>query len=119
MIITQTPLRVSFLGGGTDYPEYFEKHGGAVLGTAVDKSAFFNISKFYSQMFDYSIRIAYRKVECVSSIEQLEHAPFRECLRWGDVVQVEQMRQRCERELAEPKLRLPQRKALTSRVPSG
>lgn len=87
MIITQTPLRVSFLGGGTDYPEYFEKHGGAVLGTAVDKSAFFNISKFYSQMFDYSIRIAYRKVECVSSIEQLEHAPFRECLRWGDVVQ--------------------------------
>ena len=36
MIITQTPLRISFLGGGTDYPEYFEKHGGAVLGTAVE-----------------------------------------------------------------------------------
>lgn len=87
MIITQTPLRISFLGGGTDYPEYFEKHGGAVLGTAVDKSAFFSMSRFYSQMFDYSIRIAYRKVECVSGIEQLEHAPFRECLRWADVTQ--------------------------------
>jgi D-glycero-alpha-D-manno-heptose-7-phosphate kinase len=85
MIITQTPLRISFLGGGTDYPEYFEKHGGAVLGSAVDKSAYFSISHFYSKMFDYSIRIAYRKVECVSSIEELEHAPFRECLRWAGV----------------------------------
>lgn len=82
MIITRTPLRISFLGGGTDYPEYFENHGGAVLGTAVDKSAYFNLSRFYSRMFDYSIRIAYRKVECVNSIEELEHVPFRECLRW-------------------------------------
>ena len=87
MIITQTPLRISFLGGGTDYPEYFEKHGGAVLGTAVDKSAFFSMSHFYSPMFDYSLRIAYRKVECVSSIDELEHAPFRECLRWAGVTQ--------------------------------
>jgi len=85
MIITQTPLRVSFFGGGTDYPEYFEKHGGAVLGTAVDKSAFFCLSRFYSKMFDYSMRIAYRKVECVSNIDELEHVPFRECLRWAGV----------------------------------
>ncbi len=82
MLITQTPLRISFLGGGTDYPEYFEKYGGAVLGTAVDKSAYFAISRFYSKLFDYSIRIAYRKVECVSSLDDIEHAPFRECLRW-------------------------------------
>ena len=74
MIITQTPLRISFLGGGTDYPEYFEKHGGAVLGTAVNKSAYFSMSHFYSRMFDYSIRIAYRRVECASSIDELEHA---------------------------------------------
>jgi D-glycero-alpha-D-manno-heptose-7-phosphate kinase len=87
MIITQTPLRISFLGGGTDYPEYFEKCGGAVLGTAVDKSAFFSMSRFYSEMFDYSLRIAYRKVECVSSIDEIEHAPFRECLRWAGVTQ--------------------------------
>ncbi len=87
MIITQTPLRISFLGGGTDYPEYFEKHGGAILGTAVNKSAFFSVSRFYSKMFDYSIRIAYRKVECVNSIDDLEHAPFRECLRWADITE--------------------------------
>jgi D-glycero-alpha-D-manno-heptose-7-phosphate kinase len=82
MIITQTPLRVSFLGGGTDYPEYFVQHGGAVLGTAIDKSAYFSVSHFYSKLFDYSIRIAYRQVECVRSIEEIQHAPFRECLRW-------------------------------------
>lgn len=85
MIITKTPLRISFLGGGTDYPEYFVKHGGAVIGTAVDKSAFFCMSHFYSKLFDYSIRIAYRQVECVKSIDDLQHAPFRECLRWAGV----------------------------------
>jgi D-glycero-alpha-D-manno-heptose-7-phosphate kinase len=85
MIITQTPLRISFLGGGTDYPEYFLKHNGAVLGTAVDKSAVFCMSHFYSKLFDYSIRIAYRQVECVESVDQIQHAPFRECLRWTGV----------------------------------
>jgi D-glycero-alpha-D-manno-heptose-7-phosphate kinase len=85
MIITQTPLRISFLGGGTDYPEHFHKHGGAALGTAVDKSAFFSMSRFYSKLFDYSLRIAYRQVECVRSIDELQHAPFRECLRWAGV----------------------------------
>ena len=82
MIITQTPLRISFLGGGTDYPEYFLEHGGAVLGTAIDKSAFFSVSRFYSELFDYSIRIAYRQTECVKTLDEIQHAPFRECLRW-------------------------------------
>ncbi len=85
MIITQTPLRVSFLGGGTDYPEHFVKHGGAVLGTAVDKALFFSMSHFYSKLFDYSLRIAYRQVECVRSLEEIQHVPFRECLRWAGV----------------------------------
>ncbi|HUQ90174.1 MAG TPA: hypothetical protein VM120_00755 [Bryobacteraceae bacterium] len=83
MIITQTPFRISFFGGGTDYPNYFEKNGGgAVLGTAIDHSAYLSVSHFYSRLFDYSIRIAYRKVECVNSLEEIEHAPFRECLRF-------------------------------------
>src|SRR5215813_3032000 len=82
MIITQTPFRISFFGGGTDYPDYFEKHGGgAVLGTAIDHSAYLSVARFYSKLFDYSIRIAYRKVECVRTIDDIEHAPFRECLR--------------------------------------
>jgi D-glycero-alpha-D-manno-heptose-7-phosphate kinase len=81
MIISQTPLRISFLGGGTDYPEHFLSHGGAVLGSAVDKFAFFSMSRFYSALFDYSIRISYRQVECVRSLDEIQHAPFRECLR--------------------------------------
>ena len=85
MIITETPLRISFLGGGTDYPEYFLRHGGAVLGTAVDKSAYFGMSHFYSRLFDYTIRIAYRQVECVRGVDEIQHAPFRECLRWTGV----------------------------------
>lgn len=82
MIISKTPLRISFFGGGTDYPDYFTKFGeGAVLGTAIDKFVYHSISKFYSQLFDYSIRISYRKVECVNSLDEIEHVPFRECLR--------------------------------------
>jgi len=81
LIITQTPFRISFFGGGTDYPGYFETHGGAVLGTAIHHSAFHSVSRFYSELFDYSIRIAYRQVECVRSLDQIQHAPFRECLR--------------------------------------
>jgi D-glycero-alpha-D-manno-heptose-7-phosphate kinase len=82
MIITQTPLRISFFGGGTDYPQHFERHGGAVLGTAIDKYAYFSVAPFYSALFDYSIRLSYRQVECVRGLDEIQHAPFRECLRW-------------------------------------
>jgi len=82
MIITKTPFRISFFGGATDYPEYFTKYGGAVLGTAIDKFCYIFVTPFYSRLFDYSIRLAYRQVECVKSLEEIKHAPFRECLRW-------------------------------------
>jgi D-glycero-alpha-D-manno-heptose-7-phosphate kinase len=81
MIVTKTPFRVSFFGGGTDYPEYFTSHGGAVLATAIDKYAYVSISKFHSRLFDYSTRVSYRKVECVKSVEEIQHRPFRECLQ--------------------------------------
>lgn len=85
MIITKTPFRISFFGGGTDYPEHFCKHGGAVLGTAIDKYTYLAATPFYSQLFDYTIRLAYRQVECVSDLEAIAHAPFRECLRWAGI----------------------------------
>lgn len=85
MIISKTPFRVSFFGGGTDYPEYFTKYGGAVLGTAIDKCTYLAATPFYAGLFDYSIRLAYRKVECVKDLDSIEHAPFRECLRWMGV----------------------------------
>lgn len=85
MLITQTPFRVSFLGGGTDYPEYFEKHGGAVLGTTIDKYAYFSMTKFLSSLFDYNLRISYSKIECVNNLDEIEHNPFKECLRQCDI----------------------------------
>jgi D-glycero-alpha-D-manno-heptose-7-phosphate kinase len=81
MIITQTPFRVSFFGGGTDYPEHFEKHGGAVLATAIDKSAYVTATPFYSRLFDYSIHLSYRRTETAKALDDVQHVPFRECLR--------------------------------------
>jgi D-glycero-alpha-D-manno-heptose-7-phosphate kinase len=81
-------MRISFFGGGTDYPEYFaERHDGAVLGTAINKFAYLSATQFFSRLFDYSIRLAYRQVQCVSSIEEIQHAPFRECLRYCGIDQ--------------------------------
>jgi len=81
MIICRTPLRISFFGGGTDFPEFFCEHGGAVLGTAIDKYIYHCVSRFPSELFDYSIRLSYRRTECVNTLNEIEHAPFRELLR--------------------------------------
>lgn len=82
MIIVRSPLRISFFGGGSDYPEHFLQHGGAVLATAIDKYSYVTASRFYSHLFDYSIRIQYREVESIRRVEDINHAVFRECLRF-------------------------------------
>lgn len=81
MIIVRTPLRVSFFGGGTDFPEFFADHSGAVLGTAIDKYIYHTVSPLPSWLFDHKIRFSYRKVELVPDLDSLEHRPFREILR--------------------------------------
>ena len=82
MIITRAPFRVSFFGGGTDYPEHFLKHGGAVLGSAIDQYTFITTSPFRSKgLFDYSIRVTYRDIELVNELDEMKHAPIREALR--------------------------------------
>lgn len=86
MIISRAPLRISFFGGGTDYPEYFQPHGGgAVLATAIDKFSYITASRFPSHLFDYSIRISYRKSELVRSVDEIKHRVFREVLRRGGI----------------------------------
>ncbi|MGO4880076.1 MAG: GHMP kinase [Bryobacteraceae bacterium] len=85
MLIAQTPLRVSFFGGGTDLPEFFTEHGGAILGTAIDKYIYHSVTHFPSRLFDYSIRLAYRKVECVGSLDEVQHGPFRAVLRFLNI----------------------------------
>jgi D-glycero-alpha-D-manno-heptose-7-phosphate kinase len=82
MLISRAPVRISFFGGGTDYPEYFLQHGGAVLATAIDKFSYVTVSPFLSHLFDYSVRISYRQVELVKTVDEIEHKVYRECLKF-------------------------------------
>lgn len=81
MIIARSPVRISFFGGGTDYPEHFQHNGGAVLATAIDKFSYVTASPFLSRLFDYSIRVSYRKVELAREVSEIEHVVYRECLK--------------------------------------
>jgi D-glycero-alpha-D-manno-heptose-7-phosphate kinase len=69
MIISQTPLRVSFVGGGSDLPAFYRQEGGAVLSVAIDKYVYVNVNR----KFDDGTRIAYSKTEEVDSVEQIQH----------------------------------------------
>jgi D-glycero-alpha-D-manno-heptose-7-phosphate kinase len=77
VIITQTPLRISFFGGGTDFPDFFLKEGGCVLSSAINKYIFIIIKK----RFDDKIRVGYTKTELVEDIDEIQHQLVRECLR--------------------------------------
>lgn len=76
MIITRTPLRISFVGGGTDLPNYYEKHGGAVVSMAIDKYIYVCLNN----KFDGRIRISYSKTENVDTVEEIKHDIVRACL---------------------------------------
>lgn len=77
MIITQTPLRISFLGGGTDFRDYFLQEEGWVLSCAIDKYIYVTIKERY----DDRIRVGWTKTELVDDLDELEHELVRECLR--------------------------------------
>ncbi len=81
MIVTRTPLRISFFGGGTDYPVWYREHGGAVLSTTIDKSCYIT-TRWLPPFFEYHSRISYSKVENVSSNSQIEHPSVRACLEY-------------------------------------
>lgn len=80
MIITSTPLRVSFFGGGTDYPLWYREHGGSVLATAIDKRCYISCRRL-PPFFEYHSRISYSKVENVQSNNMIEHPSVRACLQ--------------------------------------
>ncbi|MBR6676350.1 MAG: GHMP kinase [Clostridia bacterium] len=77
MIITKTPLRISFTGGGTDLPDYYLKNGGAVVSAGINKYIYITINK----KFDNRIRVSYSKTEIVDEVEELNHEIVRECLK--------------------------------------
>tara|TARA_B100002019_G_scaffold292419_1_gene315434 strand:+ start:2549 stop:3541 length:993 start_codon:yes stop_codon:yes gene_type:complete len=81
MIISKTPFRISFFGGGTDLPEYFTSNKGAVISTTINKYIYHTVSEHPKEINSSSIKIVYSKVENTSKISDLKHRPFREILK--------------------------------------
>lgn len=81
MVITSTPLRISFFGGGTDYPVWYREHGGAVLATTIDKSCYITC-RWLPPFFEYHSRVSYSRVENVSANAAIEHPSVRGCLQF-------------------------------------
>lgn len=81
MIITRTPVRLSFLGGGSDYPDHFRCHGGQTLSVTIDKYSYVTVNRM-ADIFDYNFRVAYSRLELVQSVDEIVHPAVRECLRF-------------------------------------
>lgn len=81
MIITRTPLRISFFGGGTDYPVWYREFGGSVLSTTIDKSCYITCRRL-PPFFEYHSRVSYSKVENVNHNGAIEHPSVRGCLQF-------------------------------------
>lgn len=84
MIISKTPMRVSFFGGGTDFKEFFEEYSGAVLSTTIDKYCYVHLRKL-PPYFNYRNEIIYSKIERVETINEIIHPLVRECLKFKNV----------------------------------
>lgn len=87
MIITKTPFRMSFFGGGTDMESFFREYGGAVLSTTFDKYCYVNV-RHLPRFFDYSTEISYSKTERVNSIEAIEHPAVRNAMKMLDMHEI-------------------------------
>jgi D-glycero-alpha-D-manno-heptose-7-phosphate kinase len=81
LIISRTPFRISFFGGGTDYPEWYLEEDGAVLSTTVDKYCYISC-RYMPPFFNIKHRIVWRHVETVMAIDDILHPAIRECLRF-------------------------------------
>jgi D-glycero-alpha-D-manno-heptose-7-phosphate kinase len=81
MVITRTPLRISFFGGGTDYPVWYRENGGSVLSTTIDKCCYITC-RWMPPFFDYHSRVSYSKIENVSANSEIWHPSVRGCLQF-------------------------------------
>ena len=90
MIISRTPFRISFFGGGSDYPRWFRQHGGAVLSTSIDKYCYISCRRL-PPFFEYRHRFVYSRSETVQEISQIQHPAIRavlEQLEWHDGLEI-------------------------------
>jgi D-glycero-alpha-D-manno-heptose-7-phosphate kinase len=81
MVISKTPFRVSFFGGGTDYPDYFLKNSGAVLSTTIDKYSFITVKSLYG-LSEYKYKITYSRLELCQDVSEIVHPAVRECIKF-------------------------------------
>lgn len=87
MIMTQTPFRMSFFGGGTDMEEYFKEYGGAVLSTTFDKYCYVNV-RHLPRFFDYSTELSYSQIERVTDVNEIQHPAIREAMKLLDMHEI-------------------------------
>ena len=87
MIITKTPFRMSFFGGGTDMESFFKIHGGAVLSTTFDKYCYVNV-RHLPPFFDYRTELSYSKTERVTSVEEIQHPAIRNAMKMLDMHEI-------------------------------
>lgn len=86
MIISRTPFRISFFGGGTDYPVWYRTHGGAVLATTINKYCYISCRSL-PPFFEHTSRIVWSRIEQVTHVEEIQHPAVRECLKFLDITQ--------------------------------
>lgn len=86
MIISRTPFRISFFGGGTDYPIWYKQNSGSVISTTINKYCYITL-RHLPPFFRYNYRIRYTKRELVKNISQIKHPSVRECLKHMDIEQ--------------------------------
>lgn len=87
MIITKTPFRMSFFGGGTDIEKYFKENGGAIISTSIDKYCYV-IVRHLPRFFDYSTELSYSKTERVTNINEIQHPAIREAMKMLDIHEI-------------------------------
>jgi D-glycero-alpha-D-manno-heptose-7-phosphate kinase len=84
MIISRTPYRISFLGGGTDYPAWYREHGGAVIATTIDKYCYLTC-RYLPPFFEHRYRIVYSKIENVGAADEIQHPAVQEVLKFLEI----------------------------------
>jgi D-glycero-alpha-D-manno-heptose-7-phosphate kinase len=87
MIITKTPFRMSFFGGGTDIESFFNEHGGAVISTTFDKYCYVNV-RHLPRFFDWNTELTYSKIEKVSNTDEISHPAIRNAMKMLDIHEI-------------------------------
>jgi len=84
MLISRTPFRISFFGGGTDYPVWYRQHGGAVLSATIDKYCYISVRRL-PPFFEHKFRVVYSKIENCSTVEEIKHPGVRGVLQFLNI----------------------------------